>query len=209
MQDYLIITKVGGRVIKAIKPRIVINVLKRLDEYIENIRKRKAWRERRFVVSFLFWTGLRASELLYVKRRDIDIASRLLNAPTLKQRYLVRILISLHHVPDREVRSWELFLAGKSPDENIVSIRTRYGIWRAVRDSFAVFGYYNVYPHMLRHSIAILLASMGTPLNILQRFLRHSDPKNTSLYYSIGAKDMEPYLERVKHRLLTEESLIL
>ncbi len=207
--DYLIVTKVGGRVIRAVRPKIVLEVLNRLDKYIEGRRKRQSWEERRFIVGFLFWTGLRASELLKVRRRDLDIASRLLHAPTLKQRSFVKITISLRHVPNDEIRFWERFLAGKDLDSPIVDIRTRFGVWRAVHDAFKVFGYERVYPHMLRHSIAILLATLGVPLNVLQRFLRHTDPKNTSIYYSISARDMEPYLERVKHRLLTEESLIL
>lgn len=210
MHDHIIRTKVGKRRIKAVRPSIVLEVLDRLNIFVKHQRKKSCWMERRFLVGFLFWTGLRASEFLRVKRKDLDLASRLLHAPTLKQRGEYKITIGLYHVPDPEISLWEKHLAGKELDEYLtLGIRSRFGVWRAVNESFRIFGYDGVYPHMLRHSIAILLASLGTPLNVLQRFLRHSDPKNTSIYYSVAARDMEPYLTRVKRKILMRDGIIL
>lgn len=210
MKDYIIKTKVGKRRIRAVKPSIVLDVLDRMNIYIKNRRKKDSWKARRFIVGFLFWTGLRATELLRTRRRDLDLASRLLHAPTLKQKGEYKITIGLFHVPDNEISFWERYLAGVPLDAYLLlKIRTRFGVWKAVSDSFSVFGYSNVHPHMLRHSIAILLASLGTPLHVLQRFLRHSDPKNTAIYYSISARDMEPYLERIKRKITLREGIIL
>jgi len=208
--DYIIIVKIGRRRIRAVKPSAVMDVLDRLDGYISNQRKKATWEQRKFIVSFLFWTGLRASELLLVKRRDIDIVSKVLNAPTLKQRgSLVYTPISLYHVPDNVMRFWEHYLAGKKLEERVIELRDRTSIWRAVHDTFMVFGYRGIYPHMLRHAIAIMLAGLGVPLNVLQRFLRHTDPKNTAIYYSISARDMHPYMENVKRKLLMRDGIIL
>ena len=41
----------------------------------------------------------------------------------------------------------------------------------------------NVYPHLLRHTIAQHLADNGMPENLLQKFLGHDNPKTTQVYY--------------------------
>ena len=41
----------------------------------------------------------------------------------------------------------------------------------------------NVYPHLLRHTMAQHLADQGMPENLLQRFLGHEHPATTQVYY--------------------------
>ena len=41
----------------------------------------------------------------------------------------------------------------------------------------------NVYPHLLRHTMAQYLADNGMPIDLLQKFLGHTDPATTQIYY--------------------------
>ncbi len=41
----------------------------------------------------------------------------------------------------------------------------------------------NVYPHLLRHSTAQILADLGMPIEKLQKFLGHADISTTRIYY--------------------------
>ena len=41
----------------------------------------------------------------------------------------------------------------------------------------------NVYPHLLRHTVAQWLADRGMPENLLQQFLGHTKPDTTQVYY--------------------------
>lgn len=41
----------------------------------------------------------------------------------------------------------------------------------------------NVYPHLLRHTIAQRLADQGMPEHLLQKFLGHQNPQTTQIYY--------------------------
>ncbi len=41
----------------------------------------------------------------------------------------------------------------------------------------------NVYPHLLRHTIAQYLADQGMPEHLLQKFLGHEHPASTQVYY--------------------------
>ncbi len=41
----------------------------------------------------------------------------------------------------------------------------------------------NVYPHLLRHTMAQYLADQGMPENLLQKFLGHEHPASTQAYY--------------------------
>ena len=41
----------------------------------------------------------------------------------------------------------------------------------------------NVYPHLLRHTIAQYLVDRGMPEHLLQKFLDHESPRTTQIYY--------------------------
>lgn len=41
----------------------------------------------------------------------------------------------------------------------------------------------NVYPHLLRHTIAQYLVDRGMPEHLLQKFLGHDSPRTTQIYY--------------------------
>ena len=205
----------GRRTIRYIRPRVVIKVLN--DFSIPDVRKKKTWEERYFLVSFMFWTGLRASEVLLTKRGDIDFVSKILYAPTLKkgkrrkkngeekenkkkEKKPEKRPIGLDHIPIDTLQYWEKFLSGLDFSDKIISLKTRYGIYRAIREFFEYFGIKGVHPHMLRHSIAIYLASQGMPINALQAFLRHTNPANTAIYYSISGLDTKPFLREIARK---------
>lgn len=49
----------------------------------------------------------------------------------------------------------------------------------------------NVYPHLLRHTMAQRLADEGMPENLLQKFLGHESPQTTQLYYEPSRRQVK------------------
>lgn len=54
----------------------------------------------------------------------------------------------------------------------------------------------NVYPHLLRHTIAQHLADNGMPENLLQKFLGHDNPKTTQVYYEPARRNVKAAFEK-------------
>lgn len=186
--------------IKYIRPECVIRALDYMKNVVEDKRKKKkSWIDRYFTVSFLFWTGVRSSEFLLIRRKDVELSKLVVDVPTLKQRMkeIPYFPIGIAHVPEDTRAYWEKYLADRKLDDRISPYRSRSGVKAAVNNFFKAYGIENVWPHMLRHSIAIYLVNRGVRFNTLQQFLRHTDPKNTAIYYSISASDMNRELERV------------
>lgn len=187
--------------VRLVKPKIVLEVLNSLDKAIENVSKKKTWKRKRFVIGFLFWTGVRVSEMIMTIRRDIDLVNKLYYVPTLKHRREKKMTISLAHIPSEELAFWEQwFSENKLGSDDPIIRMTRQGIHKLVRTTFQEYNYENVSPHMLRHSIAVMMALNNVPLNALQRFLRHKKATTTSIYYQITGQDLAPILMNLRQK---------
>jgi integrase/recombinase XerD len=97
------------------------------------------------------------------KSRDVPILRSLANELRL-------------HLGDR--RSGYVFL---SPRGGHYSKRRVQQIFKEIAGVAGIVN--NVYPHLLRHTIAQYLADEGMPENLLQRFLGHESPQTTQIYY--------------------------
>ncbi|WP_109853634.1 site-specific tyrosine recombinase/integron integrase [Aquimarina sp. AU58] len=141
----------------------------------------------RCIVSLLYSSGLRRSELLDLKLTDIDSKRMLVhirNAKNNKDRYS---LLSEKVVKDLRIyyRQWKpkayLFespngmkYSGKSVGAIVVRAATKASIKRKVT------------PHILRHSFATHLLESGTDLRYIQTLLGHSSTRTTEIYTQVA-----------------------
>lgn len=141
----------------------------------------------RAMLEVLYATGLRVSELLNLKLRDLDLEKGILDclgkgskqrrvplgraAIDYLRRYLsIRSQFSGDHSTDL------LFLeSGAHPI-------TRQRFWRLIKDYGAAAGIDYITPHILRHSFATALLSNGADLRSVQLLLGHSDIGTTQIY---------------------------
>ncbi|MBO8173616.1 MAG: site-specific integrase [Bacillaceae bacterium] len=130
----------------------------------------------RFVVGFLFWTGVRVNEILKTERKDLDLIIRTYNVPTLKQRKVAYRPIPLDHVPLKELKLWNEYLS-KSPFDNLVQLSDRE-VERVVK---AVLGS-EYTPHMLRHALGLWLYEYSKDVRLVAQILRHTNIANTLIY---------------------------
>lgn len=132
----------------------------------------------RFIIGFLFWTGVRVGEMIATTRKDLDLITRTYNVPTLKQRKRVYRPIPLNHVPVAELKLWNDYLttfAGLG--DRLVGITDRQ-VERIVKK---VLGS-KFTPHTLRHGLALWLYEYTKDIRVVSQILRHTNIANTLIY---------------------------
>ncbi len=137
--------------------------------------KRKALRNR-FVIGFLFWTGVRVNEMLLTRKDDLDLITRTYNVPTLKQRRRAYRPIPLNHVPVAELKLWARYMETVE-GEGIVVVSDRQAE-RIVKKQLG--GEYT--PHTLRHGLGLWLYEYTKDIRVVAQVLRHTNIANTLIY---------------------------
>ena len=140
----------------------------------------------KLIIKLLYGCGLRVSEIINLKKQDINFGESLIHiklAKGKKDRF-VKIPESLIN----ELKSYcnlheEEFLfpsnrGGKLTKKTIAKIVKNAGKKAGVKK--------RVYPHLLRHSFATHLLEEGVDLKIIQKLLGHSDIKTTQIYTQIS-----------------------
>lgn len=142
----------------------------------------------RCIVSLLYSSGLRRSELLHLKMTDIDskrMVIKIEQAKGNKDRYTVlnqRVLEDLriyYRVYNPKVYLFEGPISGKKYSHSsvlkiVVGAAERAGIGKRVS------------PHILRHSFATHLLESGVDLRYIQLLLGHNSTKTTEIYTHVA-----------------------
>ena len=146
----------------------------------------------RAILEVLYASGLRVSELIGLRARDVDLELGILTAfgKGRKER-LVPVGHSACGWVSRylaEVRPG--LLKGKATPQLFLSNRggklSRMGLWGLVRRHAVRAGVQRVLtPHVLRHSFATHLLERGADLRSLQAMLGHADISTTQIYTHI------------------------
>jgi len=147
------------------------------------------------ILELLYATGMRVSELIYLKINDLNMENRMLKC--LGKGSKERII----PFGDKAYQSLNLYLDTvrpklvKNPDENTLFLNSRGG--RLSRQG--VFYLVKLYaqkakiekkitPHTLRHTLATHLIENGADLRSVQEMLGHSDISTTQIYTHVSRK---------------------
>lgn len=139
------------------------------------------------IVSLLYSSGLRRSELLNLKPADIDSKRMLIRVNGGKGAKDRFTLLSSNVLSD--LRQYFLEWRPKiwlfeSPDGSQYSAGSVKEIINAASKKAKIFK--AVSPHMLRHSFATHLLENGTDLRYIQSLLGHSSSKTTEIYTHVA-----------------------
>ncbi len=163
---------------------LTINEIKRLIENTSNIKHR-------LIIKLLYGCGLRVSEIVNLKKQDINFEEELIkiNLTKGKKDRFVK-------VPNSIKEGLKAYCKISSEDILFPSTRerklTKDTIQKIVKNSAKKAGITKrVYPHLLRHSFATHLLEQGTDLKIIQKLLGHSDIKTTQLYTQISQQSIK------------------
>lgn len=145
----------------------------------------------RLVLKILYGCGLRVSEVVNLKKQDLNFDENLIHiklAKGKKDRFV--------KIPEKlkeELKSYCIL----SQDEILFPSNrggklTKKTIGKIVENSAKKAGIKKqVYPHLLRHSFATHLLEQGTDLRIIQKLLGHSDIKTTQIYTQISQANIK------------------
>jgi integrase/recombinase XerD len=143
------------------------------------------------IVELLYACGLRVSELVQLKVKDIDLAGGYLRCMGKggKER-----LVPLGDVSITVLRDF-MRLTGRTGEDPILlredgAPMTRREVWQRVRGMGRLLGK-EIYPHTFRHSFATHLLENGADLRVVQELLGHSDIATTQIYTQISKRHIK------------------
>jgi len=140
----------------------------------------------KLIIKLLYGCGLRASEIVILKKDDLNFNEGLIHvilAKGKKDRFV--------KIPSSIKQELEIYCKLNNSEILFPSSRggrlTKDTIQKIISNSSKKAGIKKrVYPHLLRHSFATHLLEQGTDLRIIQKLLGHSSIKTTQIYTQIS-----------------------
>ncbi len=159
-----------------------------LNTYLKNNTKQSSFVKLRnvLVVDLLYSTGMRRSELLALKIKDIDFSDNTIKVHGKRNKHRI-IPLSNKHI-NRIVSYIDAMEKqfGYSCDYLIVTDKGARAypklIYRIVNSELAGVSSSVVSPHVLRHSFATHMLNNGADLNIIKEVLGHANLTATQIY---------------------------
>lgn len=140
------------------------------------------------MMQVLLETGARVSEFIQLRVEDISVEERLLviqqgKGGRRREVPMRRELVQLLQIHLESRRAGPLFRSRQRGSGATPYLYTRQRIGQLVRQIAKAAGIHKrVYPHLLRHTVATKLLSLGMDIADVQRFLGHEDVTTTQLY---------------------------
>ncbi len=145
----------------------------------------------KLIIKILYGCGLRVSELINLKKEDINFEERLIHihlGKGKKDRFVkipesILEEIKAYTLLNKQIILFPSNRGGKLTKKTIGKIVETAGKKAKIKK--------DVYPHLLRHSFATHLLEQGTDLRIIQKLLGHSDIKTTQIYTQISQANIK------------------
>lgn len=151
--------------------------------------------KKHLLISLLWQTGARVSEILGIRVKDIDFYNKSLRITTLKQKKrpqrAIPIQGNLLGLLGAYMASNEL-----KRDGFILDI-TRQRAHQIVREAVSKAGLDDerAHPHTFRHSFAVFAVLSGVPILVIKSWLGHSNIQNTLIYMQVMGNDTRGFYE--------------
>jgi integrase/recombinase XerD len=170
----------------------------------------------RLFVRVGFETGGRVSELIALRRSDVDLSNRQIRLRTLKRRSDRRrkrpevfrwIPVSHSLCADLAAHFLEVYRNARITDATDPDYRmfdlTRQGAFALIRKAgdragLVARGGRKISPHILRHSFAMNCLTQGVPITILKELLGHASISSTMVYLKTDPAQAREFLSKVQ-----------
>jgi integrase/recombinase XerD len=144
------------------------------------------------LIQVLWRTGVRVSELINIRPRDIEWSNQVVNVTKGKRGKQRRVLLD-----ETTLKMLSDYVSTQNIEEGqpIFGL-TRRHIGRIVKKYGNAIGV-QVHPHTLRHSFAIHLVRSGMDLRRLQLLLGHSNLNMTQIYLQFKDDDIREVYQKI------------
>jgi len=164
---------------KTIPEILTLDEVKKMFDATNNIKHK-------LILKILYGCGLRVSEVVNLKKEDVNFAEGLIHiklAKGKKDRFVkmpnsVKEDLESYCKLNQDIILFPSNRGGKLTTATIQAIVEQTAKKAKIKKE--------VYPHLLRHSFATHLLEQGTDLRIIQKILGHSDIKTTQIYLQIS-----------------------
>ena len=134
------------------------------------------------IITVLYSTGLRISELLSLKGKDVDLSNMVITVKGKGGKY--------RRVPMVKICAEILGKYIKGPEDRLFNI-SRFKAYRLIRKTFEKIAKFSgVHPHTLRHSFATHLLERGADLKTVQELLGHANLSTTQIYTKVSPQHL-------------------
>jgi len=163
------------------------------EEFLELIKNAKNKREE-MIIKFLFYTGVRVSELVNIRVEDIlwDLGLIRVYGKGGKERFIPLPDFFLEELKEyvKNIKNNKLFPLSTRHVERIVkNVAKRSGINKKIT------------PHVLRHSLATTLLSKGVDIRYIQEILGHSSLSVTQVYTHVIPEKLKEIYNKVFNKI--------
>lgn len=137
----------------------------------------------RAIVEVFYATGVRISELIAMKKEDINWNERSIFIPKGKGKKGRIVLFTLEC--EQHLKTYLTSRKDDLPYVFVNASETKSIAQTTIRDRFGAYSKilgFRIYPHMLRYTFTVHLAMKGMPLDCIQVLLGHEDPNTTHFY---------------------------
>ena len=170
------------------------NTHRKLPKYVdisvinEMLNHAKQHRMRNYIILLILWkTGIRASELINIRKLDIKSDCIEIRQGKGKKDRIVPLADDLNNIlalyVDSIGKNDYLFTLKRRQIQNIVHTYEPEG--------------YNVHPHTLRHSFAVYCLQHGLNIRSLQKILGHGSLNTTAIYLDVLATDVKDDFKKI------------
>jgi integrase/recombinase XerD len=145
----------------------------------------------RTILELLYATGLRVSELVQLKKSDVNLEGGFLTASgkRSKERVVPLNEISIqaikHYIAKEKPKG--IFLFPNKRGEKL----TRQAVWKIIRKYGNKMEKTHISPHTIRHTFATHLLEGGADLRSVQILLGHEDISTTQIYTHVDKKRLK------------------
>lgn len=138
----------------------------------------------RLVICLLLDTGLRAKELLSLRKIDIDVKKKTVRVRNTKNGEERIVFFT-----DETARMLEKYLRNLSDNDRVVDI-SYFALYRKLKRLGKKLNI-DLRPHVLRHTFATRSIRKGMPIPVVQKLLGHKDIRTTQIYTHLVTEDLQ------------------
>jgi len=160
----------------------------------------------RALIETLYATGMRVSEVLSLKRGDINFEEEIIRVRGKgeKERIVPINRVALFYLKEYTEKARIKILKGKENEFLFLNKNgkklSRVGFWKILRKYGLKAGIKTLYPHIIRHTFATHMLMNGCDLKTLKILLGHSSISTTQVYTHVTKTYLHEVMEKYHPR---------